>query len=109
MKQKNVIDKNGFKIKSVFVDENEQVLFSDFKLEEWQLLVEKQPNKVLLKPKWNGTGWIEGATEKEIQAWQEENKLPENTEEDLIDKLILNNINMQMQIDSLIEASLGGM
>lgn len=29
-------------------------------------------------------------------------------EENLIDKLILDNINMQMQIDSLIQASLGG-
>ena len=29
-------------------------------------------------------------------------------EESLIDKLILDNINMQMQIDSLIQASLGG-
>lgn len=31
-----------------------------------------------------------------------------DTEENLVDKLILDNINMQMQIDSLIEASLGG-
>lgn len=31
-----------------------------------------------------------------------------DTEENLIDKLILDNINMQMQIDSLIQASLGG-
>lgn len=29
-------------------------------------------------------------------------------EKNIIDKLILDNINMQMQIDSLIEASLGG-
>lgn len=31
-----------------------------------------------------------------------------DTEENLIDKLILDNINMQMQIDSLIESQLGG-
>lgn len=31
-----------------------------------------------------------------------------NAEENLIDKLILDNINMQTQIDSLIQASLGG-
>ena len=30
------------------------------------------------------------------------------TEENLIDKLILDNINMQMQIDNLIENQLGG-
>lgn len=59
------------------------------------------------KPLWNGSAWVEGATEEEIKAW-EENKPMENKEENLIDKLILDNINMQMQIDSLIEASLGG-
>lgn len=31
-----------------------------------------------------------------------------DTEENLIDKIILDNINMQIQIDSLIQASLGG-
>ena len=31
-----------------------------------------------------------------------------DTEENLIDQLILDNINMQMQIDSLIQAQLGG-
>lgn len=31
-----------------------------------------------------------------------------DTEENLIDKLILDNINMQIQIDSLIQTSLGG-
>lgn len=31
-----------------------------------------------------------------------------DVEENLIDKIILDNINMQMQIDSLIESQLGG-
>lgn len=28
-----------------------------------------------LKPKWNGTEWIESATEKEIKTWQDENNI----------------------------------
>ena len=61
-----------------------------------------------VKPKWNGQEWIESATEEEIEAWKEENKPIENIGENLIDKLILDNINMQSQIDSLIQAQLGG-
>lgn len=108
MKQKNVIDKDGFIVKSVFVDENDNIMFTDFKMEDGQTLITKHPNKDMLNPKWTGSKWIEGATEEEIQASKEENKVEVNNEENLIDKLILDNINMQMQIDSLIQANLGG-
>lgn len=29
----------------------------------------------LVKPRWNGTEWIEGATEEEIKAWENKNKI----------------------------------
>lgn len=51
-----------------------------------------------------------GQTAEQVyQEWLKNKDKPiENTEENLIDKLILDNINMQMQIDSLIESQLGG-
>lgn len=39
------------------------------------------------KAKWNGEKWIEGATEEEIKAWQEENKVVRNlTREETLSK-----------------------
>ncbi|MGG7152328.1 hypothetical protein ACQPUR_17000 [Clostridium neonatale] len=51
-----------------------------------------------------------GQTAEQVyQEWLKNKDKPiENTEENLIDKLILDNINMQIQIDSLIESQLGG-
>ena len=45
---------------------------------------------------------------KDFSSFKLEEEKEFDTEENLIDKLILDNINMQMQIDSLIQASLGG-
>ncbi len=93
MKQKNIIDKNGYFIKSVFVDDKNNILFSDYKLKEGQSLVEEQPIKDLIKPSWNGLEWTEGATEEEIKEWEEENKFIKepSTQELLNAKLILDN------------------
>ncbi|CAI3661027.1 hypothetical protein [Clostridium neonatale] len=74
----------------------------------YELINDVDPAKKYIKPKYLNNTWVEGATDEEIKAWQEENKHIENTEENLTDKLILDSINMQMQIDSLIQASLGG-
>lgn len=48
------------------------------------------------------------AGEQIYKEWLENKDKPIGTEENLIDKLILDNINMQAQIDRLIQASLGG-
>lgn len=74
----------------------------------YELINGVDPTTKFIKPKYVNNTWVEGATDEEIKAWQEENKHIENTEENLTDKLILDSINMQMQIDSLIQASLGG-
>lgn len=75
-------------------------------LEEDEFLVNSNGYVGLIKPYWDGNKWVEGLTEEEIKALENKNK--PKTEENLIDKLILDNINMQMQIDSLIESQLGG-
>ena len=100
------------------IDKNNSTIVS---LVDFNLLTEKQKvdfntnyityeliNGVDPAKKYLNNTWIEGATDEEIKDWQEENKHIENTEENLTDKLILDSINMQMQIDSLIQASLGG-
>lgn len=61
------------------------------------------PEGNIIPPRGNLTG------EEVYKEWLEnKDKQAKNTEENLIDKLILDNINMQMQIDSLIQVSLGG-
>ncbi|WP_428817309.1 hypothetical protein ACQR2L_13645 [Clostridium butyricum] len=82
-------------------------LAQDFTIKEGHRAVERYSEN-FIKPFWNDSKWIESATEEEIEAWKEENKQIENIGENLIDKLILDNINMQSQIDSLIQAQLGG-
>lgn len=57
----------------------------------------------IITPRGNLTG------EQVYKEWLEnKDKQTKNTEENLIDKLILDNINMQTQIDNLIQANLGG-
>lgn len=63
--QKNIIDKNGFVVTSVFVDANDNILFTNRRLEEDEQLVELNTDGNLVKPRWNGCMWIETATEEE--------------------------------------------
>ncbi|APF22314.1 hypothetical protein [Clostridium butyricum] len=102
---KSIIDSNGNMICNcvLFIEDIPQCFVIN---EEYKSVDFCMGNFV--KPKWNGQEWIESATEEEIEAWKEENKPIENIGENLIDKLILDNINMQSQIDSLIQAQLGG-
>jgi len=106
-----LIDKNNSTIVSLvdfnLLTEKQKVDFNTNYI-TYELINGVDPAKKYLKPKYLNNTWIEGATDEEIKDWQEENKHIENTEENLTDKLILDSINMQMQIDSLIQASLGG-
>lgn len=101
MKQKNIISKDGFIVKSVFVDENNNILFTILKLEEGQSLVEEQPIKDLIKPKWDGSDWIEGATEDEIKEWEEANKVVQEPSENevLMSNIMLENATLKQQME----------
>lgn len=61
------------------------------------------------KPKWNGTEWVEGATQEYIDSINAP-VVQASTEKqtELINNLILDNLNMQTQIDNLITSGLGG-
>lgn len=91
------------------------VLIKDGVIQNYSLMRDEQAVKYLsknfLKPFWTGSEWEESATEEEIRQWKEENKIidKEPTEkEELINNLIVDNLNMQIQIDSLIQSNLGG-
>lgn len=90
------INDEGFYIEDYMYQKNEN-LNKDIIITEIQ--------QGLFKPKWDGTKWIEGATTEYIESITAKKSI---IEENLIDKLILDNINMQSQIDSLIQAQLGG-
>lgn len=73
------IDENGFLIETKLIKESEktdQDITTGFSIGFY-------------KAKWNGTKWIEGATEEEIQAWQEENKIIKQptTEEEMLKQI----------------------
>lgn len=51
-----------------------------------------------IKPTFNGADWIEGATEKEIKAWEEANKpKPPVIEEDKTDILMAENEKLKLE------------
>lgn len=83
---KTIIDTNGniVDLCVMFVDGQSQY----FKMQEEYIAV-KQYKGNFIKPNWNGTKWIEGATEEEIQAWQEENKIIKQptTEEEILKQI----------------------
>ncbi|WP_017825511.1 hypothetical protein [Clostridium botulinum] len=61
-------EKIGYKIDFVVVEEHE--------LKDGEKVIEKDWNiaNAMLKPKWTGEEWVEGATEEEIKEHEEENK-----------------------------------
>ena len=50
---------------SDFIDQNQDKVINGQLVSEWQL-TEVLPSENLLKPIWNGTEWVEGATPEEI-------------------------------------------
>jgi len=79
-------DENGFFTESVFVKEVKENMT-------------ETPIEVgYYKAKWNGTEWVEGATQEEIIAFQEANKVIPTTDDILRAKLIKDNANIQLQL-----------
>lgn len=88
MKNVSIIDNNGFCISRTELTDDEGNLLT-YKLKNGESVVEKIRDATLLKPNWNGTKWVESATEEEIKAWEDKNKKQEYiiTTNDRIDEL----------------------
>jgi hypothetical protein len=56
-----------------FIEKNQEKKINGAFVSEWQL-TDVLPSENLLKPQWNGTEWIEGATTEEIQTIQNQKK-----------------------------------
>lgn len=72
---KTIIDKDGYIVdRAVFVDEKDNILYTNIQLKEGQTLVEYLDKEQVvngrtieyLKPKWTGTEWIETAITEEL-------------------------------------------
>ena len=100
MEYKTIIDSNGniVDLCVIFIDGQAQY----FKMQEGQQAVERYA-KNYIKPRWNGSEWIEGATEEEIKVLQEENKIEQEPSEQ--EKLNAQSLQVTAQ-QQLINASL---
>ena len=74
MKNVSIINTNGFCVSRTELTDDEGNLLT-YELKKGESIVEKIRDATLIYPKWNGSQWIEGATEEEIKAWNEENKI----------------------------------
>ena len=74
MKQVNIIDKEGYIVSNEIVDDNNNFPFSDYKLRENERIIENKLSCTLLKPRWDGFKWVEGATSEEIETHREKTK-----------------------------------
>lgn len=95
---KTIVDNNGYVVEKcvLFIGGVSQ----NFNIEEGQEVVE-YCNENYIKPKWNGSEWIEDATDEEIQAWKEENKVVQEPtlQETLNAQLSQQNAEMQVQLE----------
>ncbi|MBY7023626.1 hypothetical protein JW813_05170 [Clostridium botulinum] len=98
---KTVIDSNGFVIEKcvLFIDNIPQY----FEVTEDMQTLEMYKGD-LIKPKWSGVEWVEGATQEEIQEWEESNKplVPEPTETDLLKQQLLETQNLVLELQEQI-------
>lgn len=93
MLDKSIVDLNGNIIYShILMDENNNILFSNIEIKITKdMQIVDMYDKSYVTPKWNGTRWIEGATDEEIKVWREENKVVKTpTTEELLLKEIAN-------------------
>lgn len=91
--QKTIIDNYGNVVKKAVILKDDKLLYTELK--EGERLVD-YCNKDMLKPVWNGTEWIEKATEKEIKEWKDSKKIVSqepSKEETLIKELAMLKIN----------------
>lgn len=98
-----VIDENGYKVE--FVTLNENNIPEGYILKDGESIVTNDWNiaNTVLKPKWESTtlSWIETATEEEIKAWNEKNKVIQKpTEQQILNaQLLQQNANLQLEIE----------
>lgn len=98
-----VIDENGYKVE--FVTLNENKIPEGYILKDGESIVTNDWNiaNTMLKPKWESTtlSWIETATEEEIKAWNEKNKVIQKpTEQQILNaQLLQQNANLQLEIE----------
>ncbi|NFI03895.1 hypothetical protein FC959_05650 [Clostridium botulinum] len=86
-----IIDKDGFIINPCIETKN---------ITKEDICVTVCNNYLLVKPKWTGSEWVEGATEEEIQEWKEKNKPKpqEQTEVEILQKQLLETQNMLLEL-----------
>jgi Trp operon repressor len=68
-----VNNKFGGLFEEIFIEKNQEKKINGAFVSEWQL-TDVLPSENLLKPQWNGTEWIEGATTEELQTIQNQKK-----------------------------------
>ena len=81
------VNKEGFIIDSLVVNESQK------KVDE---ITAEIPSEVVYKPKWNGTKWIEGATQEEIDELTKPQPMPPSNS-DRIQALEEALLNMMME------------
>lgn len=92
MVQVYLIDDNGFYI-------------GDSLVKDPELMITTPITTGFIKPKWNGTEWTEGATEEEIEAWKQANKIDICNEPTLQEQLLATQkmvLNLQEQIIDML-------
>ncbi|WP_321993886.1 hypothetical protein [Clostridium butyricum] len=98
-----VIDENGYKVE--FVTLNENNIPEGYILKDGESIIKQKWSIAnnMLKPKWESTNleWIEAATEEEIKAWNEKNKVMQKpTEQQTLNaQLLQQNANLQLEIE----------
>lgn len=99
MKYVTVINKDGFIVSKCELMQN-GVLKTYF-LKNEEKTVERCIDGKLVKPKWNGTTWEEGATEEEIQQLKENSvteKAQATEEQQLLSTVLLENAEIKKQL-----------
>lgn len=110
-----VIDADGYYVTLVLLIEQPDgstALYA-YTLGSGETLIDASPPSNLIKPRWTGSEWTEGATEEEIVAWEQEHPTPPSpdpTPEQRITQLEALDAVKQQQIDdlSILVLQLGG-
>lgn len=114
-KNKTIIDNNGNLIARnvLFINDTPQFFVMKDNYEAVELLDKTQTvndrEVPYFKPHWDGSKWNETATAEELAAQYPVIQVGSSDIEkqaDLLNQLILDNLNMQMQIDTLIQSNL---
>lgn len=91
-----VINEQGYKVEFVVLNEDKTPQFYELKDDESIIEEGWQFANTLLKAKWTGREWVEGATDEEIKAWQDSQPKPQLNEMQVLQKqmteLIINQL-----------------